>query len=217
MSLQAAGESASSISRSRSLPTPCASTLVIASTLAAALGSVRRPISPITVGASMVASRCRRPGRTFLKTSTVPEVSTYSRPSGASSSKILCPASKVIGSESSSNSARSSSSKCLKIGTSLRSGVSRIKGSPLHGPVCDQPVAEGLHVGLPLVLEFPDRLDHFRVQARQPPRKGAGDAIGELEGGRPAFLDHAPEGLARDPYRLDLTHGPHRRGRPALS
>src|SRR5215211_2825068 len=217
MSLHAAGESASSISRSRSLPTPCASTLVVASTLAVARGSVSRPISPITVGASMVARRCRRPGRTLLYTSTVPEVSTNSRLSGAPSSRIFCPASKLTGSESSSNSARSSSSRCPKIGTSLRSGVGGIKGSPLYGPVCYEPVAEGLHVGLPPVLQLPDRLNDLLIEARQPPREGAGDAIGELERCGPAFCDHAPEGVAWDPDRLDLTNGPDRRGSPALS
>ena len=68
----------------------------------------------------------------------------------------------------------------------------------------------------PPVLQLPDRLDHLLVQTRKPPREGAGDAVGELEGGRPAFCDHAPEGGAWDPYGLDLIDGHDRSGRPAL-
>src|ERR687889_386913 len=141
---------------------------------------------------------------------------TYSRSSGAPSSKILCPAWNLTGSESSSNSARSSSSRCLKIGTSLRSGVCRIKGTPLYGPVCYEPVAEGLSVGLPPVLDLPNRLDHLLVKTRKPPRQGAGDTVGELEGSRPAFCGHAPEGVARDPYGFDPIDRPDRSGSPTL-
>src|SRR3712207_8314906 len=99
---------------------------VLASTLAAARGSVRRPISPTTVGASSVARCSRRPGSTLLYTSAVPEVMTYSLPSGPPSSKMTSPCSKLAGSSNSSSSARSSASRCPKYGTPLKLGVSCI-------------------------------------------------------------------------------------------
>src|SRR5215210_525125 len=217
MTLQAAMESSSSISRKRSRSMQYASTRVLASTLAAARGSVRRPISPTTVGASMVARCCRRPGSTLLCTATVPEVITYSLSSGPPSSKTVSPASKLAGSSSSSSSSRSSSSRCRKSGTSLRPGVSRIlEYAPLHRPVGYELVAEGLEVGLAPAFELPDRLDDLLVEAGEPPGECAGDAVGELEGRRPTLGDHAPERLTRDLYGLDPVRGPDRRRRPAL-
>src|SRR5829696_7003137 len=211
-------ESSSSISRKRSLSMPCASTRVLASTLAAARGSVRRPISPTTVGAFIVAKCCRRPGSTPLCTSTVPEVMTYSLTSSPPSSMSVSPASKSAGSSSSSSSSRSSSLRCLKSGTSLRLGVpSILRYAPLDGPVSYEPVAEGLEVGLAPSLELPDRLGDLLVEAGEPPSEGAGDAVGEFEGRRTALSDHAPEGLARDLYGLDRTRGHDRRRRPALA
>src|SRR5215204_683591 len=195
-----------------------ASTLVLASTLAAARGSVSRPISPTTVGARMVARWWRCPGSTILCTSTVPEVITYSISSGPPSSKIVSPASKPAGSSSSSSSSSSSWLRCLKRGTSFRLGVPCIlEYAPLDGPVGYELVAEGFEVGLALAFELPDRLDDLLVEAGKPAGEGARDAVGELEGRGPAFGDHAPEGLAWDLYYLDRTCGPDRRRRSALA
>src|SRR3990170_2409988 len=207
-SLQAAGESSSSISSSLSLPMPWASTGVTASTVAAARGSVSSPISPTTVGAPTVARCCRRPWSPRLWTSTVPEVTTYSLSSGPPSRKMAWPTSKYAGSMSPSSSALSSASRCRKTGTDPRSGVPCIPAPPLHGPVCYEPVAEGLDVGLPPPLELPYGLDDLLVQARKPLGERAGYPVRELEGRRAALRDHPPEGLAR---YLDARHLARRR------
>src|SRR5215217_1711694 len=77
----------------------------------------------------------------------------------------------------------------------------------LHGPVRDQTVPEGLDVGLPPALQLPYGLDDLLVEAREPPGERARDAVRELEGSRPALLDHTREGLAWDLDRLDAVHG----------
>src|SRR5215208_4733556 len=169
------------------------------------------------VGASTVARCWRRPAITALCTSTVPKVITYSLSSGPPSSKMVSPASKAAGSSNSSSSSRSSSLRCLKKGTSLRLGIPCISlYAPLDGPVGYELVAEGLEVGLAPPLEFPDRLDDLLVEAGEPSREGARDAVGELEGRRSALGDHAPEGPARDLYGLDPARSPDRRRSPAL-
>src|SRR4028118_239401 len=130
------------------------------------------------------------------------------------------PTSKYAGSMSPSSSALSSASRCRKSGTDPRSGarpgVPRIPTPSLHGPVCDEPVAEGLDVGLPPPLELPYGLDDLLVQPREPLSEGAGYPVRELEGRRAALRDHPSEGLAR---YLDARHPArrlHGRRGPAL-
>src|SRR4028119_2472061 len=126
------------------------------------------------------------------------------------------PASKYAGSMSPSSSALSSASRYRKTGTDPRSGVPCIPTPPLHGPVCYEPVAEGLDVGLPSPLELPYGLDDLLVQACEPLGQGAGYPVRELEGRRAALRDHPSESLARyldAPHRVRRLHG--RRG-PAL-
>src|SRR5918997_221145 len=130
------------------------------------------------------------------------------------------PASKNAGSIKPCSSALSSASRCRKTGTAPRSGVRPgvpcIPFPPLHGPVGYEPVAEGPGGGPPPPLELPYRLDDLLVEARQPPRQRAGDAVRELESRRAALGDHAPECLAWDLDSPDIAGRPHRRRGPTL-
>src|SRR4028118_820849 len=130
------------------------------------------------------------------------------------------PTSKYAGSMSPSSSALSSASRCRKSGTDPRSGarpgVPCIPPPSLHGPVCDEPVAEGLDVGLPPPLELPYGLDDLLVQPREPLGEGAGYPVRELEGRRAALRDHPSEGLARYLDARDLARRRHGRRGPAL-